>query len=118
MAPPFRIGGSGSLRLGSCPPAASAPPGIDPAFRVAGSPPPTLATAPGSGRAVSRPNTDELHERMPAPHALGGLAAPAELGGSSTRLLAIGTKPTASRAARSEERRVGKECRSRWSPYH
>src|SRR3712207_8125168 len=24
----------------------------------------------------------------------------------------------AARAARSEERRVGKECRSRWSPYH
>ena len=23
-----------------------------------------------------------------------------------------------SREARSEERRVGKECRSRWSPYH
>ena len=23
-----------------------------------------------------------------------------------------------SRAGRSEERRVGKECRSRWSPYH
>ena len=23
-----------------------------------------------------------------------------------------------SRADRSEERRVGKECRSRWSPYH
>src|SRR3989441_7632308 len=23
-----------------------------------------------------------------------------------------------SRVARSEERRVGKECRSRWSPYH
>ena len=23
-----------------------------------------------------------------------------------------------SRIARSEERRVGKECRSRWSPYH
>ena len=22
------------------------------------------------------------------------------------------------RVARSEERRVGKECRSRWSPYH
>ena len=30
-------------------------------------------------------------------------------------------KPAARRAApasRSEERRVGKECRSRWSPYH
>src|SRR3712207_1768576 len=26
--------------------------------------------------------------------------------------------PWASRAWRSEERRVGKECRSRWSPYH
>ena len=24
----------------------------------------------------------------------------------------------ADRAERSEERRVGKECRSRWSPYH
>ena len=24
----------------------------------------------------------------------------------------------ASKALRSEERRVGKECRSRWSPYH
>ena len=24
----------------------------------------------------------------------------------------------AAAAARSEERRVGKECRSRWSPYH
>ena len=24
----------------------------------------------------------------------------------------------ATREARSEERRVGKECRSRWSPYH
>ena len=26
--------------------------------------------------------------------------------------------PAADDAARSEERRVGKECRSRWSPYH
>ena len=28
----------------------------------------------------------------------------------------IGFDPTAD--SRSEERRVGKECRSRWSPYH
>ena len=27
-------------------------------------------------------------------------------------------KPAAPKAYRSEERRVGKECRSRWSPYH
>ena len=27
-------------------------------------------------------------------------------------------KVSATRTTRSEERRVGKECRSRWSPYH
>src|SRR2546429_6418716 len=27
-------------------------------------------------------------------------------------------EPTTPAIARSEERRVGKECRSRWSPYH
>src|ERR1039458_10618198 len=32
--------------------------------------------------------------------------------GSLSRLLSINDRP------RSEERRVGKECRSRWSPYH
>src|SRR2546426_10398952 len=30
----------------------------------------------------------------------------------------IRTGPRDSAALRSEERRVGKECRSRWSPYH
>src|SRR5260221_13306066 len=29
-----------------------------------------------------------------------------------------GDRPTPTSAERSEERRVGKECRSRWSPYH
>ena len=29
-----------------------------------------------------------------------------------------GRIPGAVKMARSEERRVGKECRSRWSPYH
>ena len=28
------------------------------------------------------------------------------------------TKQSLSNSGRSEERRVGKECRSRWSPYH
>ena len=34
--------------------------------------------------------------------------------------LMSGTKPQIQEAqrTRSEERRVGKECRSRWSPYH
>src|SRR3712207_6937627 len=42
--------------------------------------------------------------------------------GKSTVLRAVcGLAPTAGgevRVDRSEERRVGKECRSRWSPYH
>src|SRR6266705_3042744 len=32
--------------------------------------------------------------------------------------LSFWTRPLSSAAARSEERRVGKECRFRWSPYH
>ena len=32
--------------------------------------------------------------------------------------LALGLEGIAQTAERSEERRVGKECRSRWSPYH
>src|SRR2546427_4405856 len=35
---------------------------------------------------------------------------------SSQRLWSVDL--VAARQARSEERRVGKECRSRWSPYH
>ena len=31
---------------------------------------------------------------------------------------AVGMPAAGISAARSEERRVGKECRSRWSPYH
>ena len=31
---------------------------------------------------------------------------------------ALSNTPAADLGARSEERRVGKECRSRWSPYH
>ena len=34
------------------------------------------------------------------------------------RVLVNGKPAKASYTVRSEERRVGKECRSRWSPYH
>ena len=33
-------------------------------------------------------------------------------------LISMTTVTSAGQFARSEERRVGKECRSRWSPYH
>ena len=39
-----------------------------------------------------------------------------KIGGSAME--AIARQPEASGDIRSEERRVGKECRSRWSPYH
>src|SRR3712207_9497666 len=42
-------------------------------------------------------------------------------GETITREMLAGIEPKALRKAhlaRSEERRVGKECRSRWSPYH
>ena len=42
--------------------------------------------------------------------------APEAMTSQATALTA--TVTGAIRGARSEERRVGKECRSRWSPYH
>ena len=50
--------------------------------------------------------------------------AAAGLEGAAERLQTVadtvedGLSGAARRASRSEERRVGKECRSRWSPYH
>src|SRR6266536_5354425 len=37
---------------------------------------------------------------------------------SPTAAVSVATARRKGRAGRSEERRVGKECRSRWSPYH
>src|SRR5256885_17254430 len=43
-----------------------------------------------------------------------------ERGVHALRRLGLGDRPAerANPPSRSEERRVGKECRSRWSPYH
>src|SRR2546422_8088425 len=37
---------------------------------------------------------------------------------AATQPPSIALSPTTMQFSRSEERRVGKECRSRWSPYH
>ena len=42
----------------------------------------------------------------------------AMLAGGSPEGAATSEVPAMKRKKRSEERRVGKECRSRWSPYH
>ena len=47
---------------------------------------------------------------LPGLEAYGRLLSPSEVGCSLSHARAY--------AERSEERRVGKECRSRWSPYH
>ena len=46
------------------------------------------------------------------------LAVPVMVGASGFRLLKYFIKSNTLMSSRSEERRVGKECRSRWSPYH
>ena len=46
------------------------------------------------------------------------LAAAMVLGTGCAKKPAVETSETVTSQARSEERRVGKECRSRWSPYH
>ena len=43
---------------------------------------------------------------------------PGELIKDEIEFRGISQKKLADRMGRSEERRVGKECRSRWSPYH
>ena len=41
-----------------------------------------------------------------------------QYGIDENRILVVGASAGGHLCARSEERRVGKECRSRWSPYH
>ena len=50
------------------------------------------------------------------PGKLYGVTGPNGSGKTSLAKVIMGIFPTTS--SRSEERRVGKECRSRWSPYH
>src|SRR5204863_4910121 len=40
------------------------------------------------------------------------------IGSSGSSPMAVSALAKATSSTRSEERRVGKECRSRWSPYH
>src|SRR5256886_14745106 len=53
----------------------------------------------------------------PLPARVTGWSVAVALGLGISVGIVFGVYP-AHRAARSEERRVGKECRSRWSPYH
>ena len=66
---------------------------------------------PGFGATVGRVNTNRHH----SPCWLSTRICPPERFTSTLQMFRPRPAP---RACRSEERRVGKECRSRWSPYH
>src|SRR3989454_12848130 len=71
----------------------------------------------GTSTAVAQ----RLEARAVSTNALLGAFTATALAGPATRLVvSAGDSQTTARvtAVRSEERRVGKECRSRWSPYH
>ena len=59
-------------------------------------------------RPVRNQNTPQPQQEVPA-GAFGGGVMPDTMFGGNAGFESV---------ARSEERRVGKECRSRWSPYH
>ena len=78
---------------------------------------------------LPRAQLDALYRDAAAIVNLCGATAPREEHRRGPKLLYIETDPVyeqlriaageeSSLAFRSEERRVGKECRSRWSPYH
>src|SRR5260370_27452017 len=50
--------------------------------------------------------------------AIDGVSAPPPFGGNHRTIVVRGNPDRLRSYNRSEERRVGKECRSRWSPYH
>src|SRR3984885_14148842 len=58
----------------------------------------------------------DAHAQMDGPSPASS-AGPGQYAVSLTAVTSL-TVPLGALSARSEERRVGKECRSRWSPYH
>src|SRR2546427_7967646 len=73
----------------------------------------TCALPISGGRGSSRARDEPL---PPAARAQPRRLVP--VGGRGVRAGARGGQAPAPLGRRSEERRVGKECRSRWSPYH
>src|SRR3712207_8259770 len=63
-----------------------------------------------SGTSTCAIATGTWQQLAPAVHAAGG--------GDNLDVYAYSDQVVAGDSFRSEERRVGKECRSRWSPYH
>ena len=73
---------------------------------------------PGAPKKQRRVTQAEQLRRRRRRRILGVLAVLAVLAAAVLLSVNLLFKVTAFRIERSEERRVGKECRSRWSPYH
>src|SRR5574343_2072088 len=81
----------------------------------------TVMREPGRPRqSISRPTFDRYLNACFAAHLFDELAyqASGEICSQRTRKEIAERFGDMTRKERSEERRVGKECRSRWSPYH
>ena len=91
---------------------------VDKTLKVEGAP--ADAKAVGDALAGKSP-TSHTHSNMTAATAStagkAGFVPPPAAGAQAKYLRGDGTWQTPANT-RSEERRVGKECRSRWSPYH
>ena len=74
----------------------------------------------GSNNSNNRTFGDVLDAFVSRRAVLAGGLAGAAFAFAGSKVSASGVEPTKRTASgvRSEERRVGKECRSRWSPYH
>src|SRR3712207_7512418 len=75
---------------------------------------------PISQRDLLDRGVDVRADVLKVPHHGSGAQEPAFLDAvdPSVVLTSVGADNTYGHPSRSEERRVGKECRSRWSPYH
>src|SRR5256885_5951426 len=77
-----------------------------------------VAVASSAGNTGS-PRSGELHVTKNCSHYTGAAGSFCTITSSNLNAIKVGSRVVyASAADRSEERRVGKECRSRWSPYH
>ena len=80
-------------------------------------PVPRLAPAPGPPQVKLHPHQNRHHHQLPA-QVFSAFFSEQHAFPASSWLFFQPTLPGLRGILRSEERRVGKECRSRWSPYH